>query len=398
MLAGEAMLQSLRAYPEWTHAVITDGWLSKAVHDADHERRYLAAVAVGVVGEEASIWLPKLMADPDLGVVGAACRAAGELHNRASVDALIERLADARLRGIAIQSLIAYGSGIIGFLGDVLGDESVRPAIRRQIPRILKELLVQASVDVLVKSIAQQDLSVRLAVLKALTTMRERAPRLHYGDIFVTEQILSEARHYFSLYAALEPFRDQQTARTAAGLLHRSIEERLKQTLERLFRLMGLRYPPIEMHSAWLAVTARRKEQLLAALEFLDTVLEPRLKRVVLPMLDSTEHVVERGRDLFGVEARDVESAVQDLLQSGDPWLKECALAAAVEGRMRNAAPSRGYSAMNRKFTAAKSQIWILESSADLLMSGNMPLRRLAPNLKDPVGAVRFGGHWNSPG
>ena len=108
----------------------------------------------------------------------------------------------------------------------------------------------------------------------------------------MTEQILSEARHYFALYAALEPFRDQQAARSAAGLLHRSIEERLKQTLERLFRLMGLRYPPIEMHSAWLAVTARRKEQFLAALEFLDTVLEPRLKRVVLPMLDSTEHVV----------------------------------------------------------------------------------------------------------
>ena len=55
-------------------------------------------------------------------------------------------------------------------------DESVSPMVRRQIPRVLKQLLEQASVDVLVKSIGQQDLSVRLAVLKALTTMRERAP------------------------------------------------------------------------------------------------------------------------------------------------------------------------------------------------------------------------------
>src|SRR6185369_17665889 len=172
----------------------------------------------------------------------------------------------------------------------------------------------------------QQDLSVRLAVLKALTAVRERVPRLQYGDIFVTEQILSEAKHYYGLYAALEPFRAQHAERSAVGLLHRSIEERLKQTLERLFRLMGLQYPPIEMHSAWLAVTTRRKEQFLAALEFLDTVLEPRLKRVVMPMLDSTEQVVERGRDLFGLGVCDAEGAVRDIMKSGDPWLRECAM------------------------------------------------------------------------
>jgi AAA family ATP:ADP antiporter len=342
MLAGEAMLQSLRAYPEWKAAIITDGWLSKEVHEQDPERRYLAAVAVGVLGEEGCIWLPKLMQDADLGVVSAACRSAGQLRNRACVESLVERLADARLRGVAIEALIAYGSSVVGFLGDVLMDESISPTVRRQVPRVLKQLLEQPSVDVLMKGIRQQDLSVRLAVLKALTAMREHAPRLEYGEIFVTEQILSEAKQYYSLYAALEPLRDQQAERSAAGLLHRSIEERLKQTLERLFRLMGLRYPPIEMHSAWLAVTARRKEQFLAALEFLDTVLEPRLKRVVLPMLDSTEHVVQHGRDLFGLEVSNAESAVHELMKSGDPWLKECAIAAAAERNLRNAAPNRG--------------------------------------------------------
>jgi AAA family ATP:ADP antiporter len=335
--AGEAVLQALRAYPEWKDAIISSEWLSKVVHDKDHERRYLAAVAVGVLGEDGAIWLPKLMDDPDLSVVGAACTSAGQLRNRACVGALVEHLADARLRGVAIQALIAYGGSIVGFLGDMLMDDSVSPLVRRQIPRVLKNLQHQSSVDVLVKAISQHDLSVRLAVLKALTVMRERAPALQYGDIFVTEQILSEAKHYYALYAALESFRDRQSERSAAGLLHRSIEERLKQTLERLFRLMGLRYPPMEMHSAWLAVTTRRREQFLAALEFLDTVLEPRLKRVVLPMLDSTEHVVQRGRDLFGLEVSDAESAVRDLLKSGDPWLKECAIAAAAERKMRNA-------------------------------------------------------------
>jgi AAA family ATP:ADP antiporter len=341
-LAGEAVLQSLRGYPEWKAEIITGEWLSNAVHDADPARRYLAAVAVGVLGEEGSIWLPKLLHDADDAVVGAACRAAGQVRNRACVDELVKRLADARLRGVAIEALIAYGGSIVGFLGDVLIDESVSPVVRRQIPRVLKQLLKQPTVDVLVKAIGQQDLSVRLAVLKALSAMRERSPDLNYGDIFVTEQILSEAKHYYALYAALDAFRDRQSERSAAGLLHRSIEERLKQTLERLFRLLGLRYPPMEIHSAWLAVTTRHKEQFLAALEFLDTVLEPRLKRVVLPMLDSTEQVIERGRDLFGLEVHNAESAVRDLLRSGDPWLQECAVAAAAERNLRSAVPSAG--------------------------------------------------------
>ena len=54
-----------------------------------------------------------------------------------------------------------------------------------------------------------------------------------------------------------------------------------------------------------LTPNAPVNQELVAALEFLDTVLEPRLKRVVLPMLDSTEHIVQRGRDLFGLEVRD---------------------------------------------------------------------------------------------
>jgi len=89
-------------------------------------------------------------------------------------------------------------------------------------------------------------------------------------------------------------------------------------------------------------VTARRKEQFLAALEFLDTVLDPKLKRVVLPMLDSTEHVVERGRDLFGLEVLDAPAAIRDLVGSGDPWLRECAMAAAAERGLPNAASNLG--------------------------------------------------------
>ena len=97
------------------------------------------------------------------------------------------------------------------------------------------------------------------------------------------------------------------------------------------------------MHAAYLAVRGRRREQFLAALDFLDTVLDPPLKRVVLPLLDSSEGLAERGRDLFGLEIRDAESAMRDLIHSSDPWLSACAMAAAAgageSGKCCEAAP-----------------------------------------------------------
>jgi AAA family ATP:ADP antiporter len=246
---------------------------------------------------------------------------------------MIRRLDDPALRSVVIESLAAFGARHCGLLGDCLMDPSWPLATRCQIPRVLKLIQDQRSADVLLHSLDEPEISIRIAVLRALSHLHETAPRLNYGATFVTDHILKEARHYFELYSAVEPFHDQKGTRTAAGLLERSLQERLQQTLERLFRLLGLKYPPEDMHAAYLAVRGRRHEQFLAALDFLDTVLEPALKRVVLPLLDSSEGMTERGRDLFGLEVRDAESAMRDLIRSSDPWLSACAMAAAAERR-----------------------------------------------------------------
>jgi AAA family ATP:ADP antiporter len=212
--------------------------------------------------------------------------------------------------------------------------------IRRQVPRVLKKIPHQRSVDVLIAGIGHPDLAIRAGVLKALNHLRETAPGLNFENDFVTRQILNEARYYYELSAALEPFRTQERKeRTAAQLLAATMEERLRRTLERLFRLLGLRYPPKEIYSAYLAVSRKAHEEATAALEFLDNTLERDLKRFLLPLLDAPEHLLEHGKELFGVEARTVEEAVRELIRSHDPWLSACAMAAAAELGLRSLAP-----------------------------------------------------------
>ena len=146
-------------------------------------------------------------------------------------------------------------------------------------------------------------------------------------------------RRYFDLNAALDPFRAHKRPGEAVGLLARSLEERMAQSLELLFRLLGLRYPQQEIYSAYRAVSGRRADVQSAAVEFLDSVLERDLKRLVVPLLDAPDRLLETGRTLLGIQPKSAETAVRELLHSGDSWLAACAAAAAGEMRLRGLAP-----------------------------------------------------------
>src|SRR5206468_3537705 len=81
--------------------------------------------------------------------------------------------ANSRVRGDAIGALAAFGPQITGTLSDVMLDESLPMRIRRQIPRVLKQIPNQRSVDVLLAAVGHQDLTLRAAILKGLNRLRE---------------------------------------------------------------------------------------------------------------------------------------------------------------------------------------------------------------------------------
>lgn len=313
-------------------------WLSALCQSEDPELRALAAMAIGVRGDRGIEILHTLLEDRSPEVVKAACRAAGKLKTRAYLPALLRRLADPNVRGAAIEALTEYGTRITGMLGDLLEDPAVPMAVRRQIPRVLQATPDQRHVDLLLKTLNQADIGLRQAILKALNRLRDEAPKLDYGIASVQQQALSEARAYLTFRAALEPLRASAAPGPATTLLVRTLEDRLRQTVERLFRLLGLCYPPKEIYSAYLAVNQGPGERMSAALEFLDNVLERELKRVLLPLLESSQNLEEVGRELFGLEELNTQRAVRDLIQSGDPWLSLCASAAAGELLLRELA------------------------------------------------------------
>jgi ATP/ADP translocase len=337
--ASEAV-EALRGESDLARQLITYEWVEAAAGSEDPHRRALAAAGIAARGGNDAEALSRLICDRDPGVARAACRTAGELHDRAYLFPLIDQLGHPMLRRDAITALAAYGPSICGTLSDVLADERLPVRVRRQAPRVLRGIPDQRSVDALLAHIGHQDFTIRAAVLKALNRLRTTQPGLMFDhSTFVTSQILKEARYYYELSAALHPFRERPEGGAAAALLARTLEERLQGTLERLFRLLGLRYPPKEIYSAYLAVARSRHDEATAALEFLDNILDRDLRRILLPLLDAPEHVLEHGRELFGVQPPSTEEAIRELIGSRDPWLVACAMAAAAELKLRNLAP-----------------------------------------------------------
>jgi AAA family ATP:ADP antiporter len=335
---AESALRAIAENRELVESLITHEWLLLTSSSPEAERRALAAFAVGIRGDEGTAVLHDLLRDPSPQVGNAAIRAAGRLQNRDYLGALIGHLADPNLRSAALEGLIAYGDRFTPTLGVLLREATTAAAIRRQIPRVLAGIPTQISVDTLQSCLAVDDLNVRTAVLKALYRLREVAPELRYKPDLITREIRREAEMYFQLYAALERFRHGRRGGRATALLARTLDDRLKQTLDRLFRLLGLRYPPGQIHAAYLAVTHRRHEEFAAALDFLDSVLEQDVKELVVPVLDGSPHLLEIGREQFGVSVPDLESAIRQQLHSGDNWLMACAIATAAELKLRDLA------------------------------------------------------------
>ncbi len=326
----EGAIEGLGPNPELAQELIGESWLAVRAASGDLMTRRLAAYAIGVRGDQGTEILRHLLDDPDPAVVEAACEAAGKLKNRTYVPQMLSHLTDRRVRSTAIASLAAFGARICGTLADLLQDGSAPLALRRQIPRVLKAIVDQRSVDALLASIGDRELTVRLSVLRALAGLREIAPGLNYGADSVTQQILNEARYYYELDAALKPL-GEPGGRKAAELLRRSLQERMAQAVDRLFHLLGLRYSPRDMFAAYRSVSRKNQEDVAAAIEFLETVLDRPLKRVVVPMLEPSGAVAEKGKELFGIEFNSSEEALRELIRGGDPWLVACAVAAAAE-------------------------------------------------------------------
>ena len=111
--------------------------------------------------------------------------------------------------------------------------------------------------------------------------------------------------------------------------------------MERLFRLLGLKYPPQQIYCRVPGGAARASdEDSAAALEFLDNVLDRDMKRIIVPILDDPAMLAQRGaRSLWDTDTKIPKDAIRATAGSRDEWLVACAIATAAQLGMTELVP-----------------------------------------------------------
>lgn len=296
------------------------------------EVRAEVARALGTLGDRAyADVLTALAADEDAAVAGEAVLAMGATGDRDFVPQLLDMLVVPARRKFARAALVRYGNSVVGTLSDYLADDRVDMAVRRNLPAVLSRIPTQQSADALSGNLRNVDAALRFRIVKALNKLRKQYTDLRIAEDRVDEAFIEETKTYYEIMQVASLQRNAGST-AADALLARALEERLDHNLERIFRLLGLHYPPNDIYNAYLGIVGSAKDQRASAVEFLDNVLGKNLKKYLFPIIDQISEAVtiQRGRALFGLDIKTRDQALVSLMRGRDAWLRACAVYCAL--------------------------------------------------------------------
>jgi AAA family ATP:ADP antiporter len=268
--------------------------------------------------------LATLLRDTSPLVVREAIRSAGILRKFSAAPILLEHLPKEELCTDATEALVKFGDEIVGLLGEHLSDGSSPIASRRAVPAIFAGLGTATAAQVLLDNIMETDTVIRFQVICALNKIQQAHPEIKLDTQLLETVLAAEIMGHYRSYQIMETLGKPGNADEP---VNRALRESIQQELERIFRLLGLLYPRMDLHSAYFGLQSSDVTIYDNALEFLENVLKSQLRGMLVPLLDGKVSVEDRAgiaRRIVRAKVENREQAVAELIASDDPWLKSC--------------------------------------------------------------------------
>jgi AAA family ATP:ADP antiporter len=288
--------------------------------------RIQAARVLAVASDAFPDLLARLIADEEPEVARQAIGAAAASARDDLVEPLMTALTRPALTDEAARALALYRNALVPELERRLGDEGTPVEIRRELPAVLVRIGTPLAQHVLIEGLLQADVTLRYRIVASLNKLQDVHRNLRVDREVVELLIAAEIAGHYRSYQVLGPLR----ARLAPDdVVLEALRRSMEQELERIFRLMALLFRGSALHDAYVGLRSTSSAMRANALEFLDNVLQPDLRRVLVPLLDSQVTVDERiaiADRLVGAPVGTAEEAVATLLASGDAWLRSCAV------------------------------------------------------------------------
>jgi len=189
--------------------------------------------------------------------------------------------------------LVVDATRTLGSLGDIsvealsehLGDSNGSLDLRLQIPDVLLRVGTSLAGKALAENLVQADGALRSKVISALNKLSDLLPDFRVDKELVESAMVAEMMGHYRSY---------QIWGTSNGDAPDDLKETLTAELERIFRLMKLRFPTLDLQNAYLGIRSSDPVIHANALEFLDNTLNPQLRTRLVPLIDSEVSFEER--------------------------------------------------------------------------------------------------------
>jgi AAA family ATP:ADP antiporter len=270
--------------------------------------------------------LAVLIRDEDTDVFSQAIRALNENTSEQIIATVISKLGSSALSGKIIEALSVCGDAIIKPLEDHISDSSCPIAVRREIPAVLVEIGSTAAVNVLMDNLLTEETELRSRVIGVLTDLQKKNPAAVSDKQAIDTLLIAEIiGHYRS-----RQIRDvMEGALESDDTVLQALRKIIDEELERIFSLIKLLNPHHDLDSAYYGVQSANPEVRGNALEFLENILRPELRNLILPAIDpdiSSGRRTKLTHRLTGTSIDTPVDALLTLLAQPEPWLKSCAV------------------------------------------------------------------------
>jgi ATP:ADP antiporter, AAA family len=302
------------------------GKMAEETGPAGQRTRLEAARLISFLPDLFDRELRVLLQDDDVEVAKASIRAASQLNKRIFVGRIIERMQEPALVPTAVGALAAFGDRIVGTLRDTLVDPEMPADVRREIPAVLQEIGSRAAQSVLTESVLDKDVVLRYRCIAALNKLGQLHPDRPVDRKIIESVLAAEILGHYRSYQVMGSLAGSLS--DSAEPVRQGLHESMEKETERIFRLLKMLYPEHDLHSAYVGLQSSDPMVHDNALEFIDTILPPEIRAVLMPIIDrdvSIRERIQRANQLLGSTLVGREEAVEVLTQSADPWLRSCA-------------------------------------------------------------------------
>jgi AAA family ATP:ADP antiporter len=214
------------------------------------------------------------------------------------IDLIIAHLSGKDTRLASVNGLFYYGEPIIKILSEKIKNESIDVEDAVFAIQVIEKFGSQKAINALLKLTEGTEHLVKIEAIDALKRLKWKYSHLRIKDRFVIDKVLDECQIYQNTLSVIHSQiviqykKKNQNPETSeigearSGLIH-LLEERLDRQLQRIFRLLGIKYPPNDIDPILESIRFGEAEQRIHAIEFLDNILNNQLKKELIPVAES---------------------------------------------------------------------------------------------------------------